>query len=105
MHIKSKEDHRIMPRSRFEWDEAKAEANRAKHGVAFEEAVTAFDDPRGFEVYDDRRAYGEDRWVWFGRVSGRLLVVAVAYTERGNRLRIISARPAERDEERAYYEG
>jgi len=89
---------------RFEWDDAKDADNQRKHGVSFEAAATAFDDEQGFEVYDDRRDYGEDRWVWFGRVAGRLLIVAVAFTEREERVRIISARPAEPEEEAAYYE-
>ena len=89
----------------YEWDEAKDRSNVQKHGVSFAEAVTAFGDERGFDVYDDRRDYGEERWVWFGRVSGRLLIIAVAFTEREDAIRIISARPAEPDEETAYYEG
>lgn len=94
-----------MNNGTYEWDEAKDRSNIQKHGISFAEAVTAFDDERGFEVYDDRRDYGEERWVWFGRVSGRLLIVAVAFTERGDAIRIISARTAELDEETAYYEG
>jgi uncharacterized DUF497 family protein len=93
-----------MDGARFEWDEAKAAANLIRHRVSFPEAITAFDDPSGFEVYDDRQDYGEERWVWFGRVQGRLLVVAIAFTERGERIRIISARPAEPAEEAAYFE-
>jgi uncharacterized DUF497 family protein len=72
--------------------------------ISFPEAVSAFDDPHGFEAFDDREDYGEDRWVWFGRLAGRMLIIAIAFTERGDRIRIISARPAESDEESAYLE-
>lgn len=95
----------MQHRGRFEWDEAKDEENQIKHGISFEAASTAFEDEAGFEVFDDRKDYGEDRWVWFGRVGGRLLIVAVAFTEReGDTIRIISARPAEPAEETTYYE-
>ena len=93
-----------MEHERFEWDEAKALSNFTNHGITFHEATSAFDDPDGFEVFDDRRDYGEDRWVRFGRINKRLIIVDVAFGERNERIRIISARSAESDEEAAYFD-
>ena len=86
----------------FEWDDRKAAANLARHGVGFSEARRAFDDPYAFEIEDRRGSYGEDRYVLLGMVGQRLL--AVAHTLRGERIRIISARPAEAFERRLYHE-
>ena len=85
----------------FEWDRAKAEGNRRKHGVRFEVAVEVFSDPRRYEFLDDREFYGEPRFAAVGRVGGRLLTVV--YTERDDRIRIISAREATRDERDHYH--
>jgi hypothetical protein len=87
---------------KFEWDPVKASTNRAKHGVSFEEAVSAFYDPLAATVTDPDTA-GEYRFVTIGRsASGRLLVVV--YADWGHTLRIISARRANRHEKRAYEE-
>ena len=86
----------------FEWDDRKAAANAARHGVSFEVARLAFDDPDAVEIEDRRENYGEDRSVLLGMVGQRLL--AVAYTLRAERIRIISARPAEAFEKRLYHE-
>jgi uncharacterized DUF497 family protein len=83
----------------FEWDEAKNRHNLAKHGVSFEDAARVFAGPRFSEV-DDCRAYGETRFRVYGMVEGRLL--CVVYTMRGERVRIISARRADRAETRTY---
>lgn len=88
----------------FEWDPVKERANLQKHGVAFEEASTVFLDTFSLTGDDPDHSYAEDRFVTFGLSSvGRLLVVA--YTERGERIRIISARPATRSERKLYEEG
>jgi uncharacterized DUF497 family protein len=85
----------------FEWDPAKAERNLTKHGVSFEEAVTAFSDPLSLTVFDPDHSADEDRYVLQGVSSfGRLLVVA--HTDRAARIRIISARLATRRERRSY---
>jgi uncharacterized protein len=85
----------------FEWDPDKAEANRRKHGVSFEEAMTAFRDPLGRLVDDPEHSVEEERFVLFGRSgAGRLL--AVMHTERGRVLRIISAREMTPKEKRQY---
>jgi uncharacterized protein len=87
----------------FEWDSAKAASNLSKHGVAFEEAVTVFDDPLSTTVIDPDHSLMEERLVIFGRSSaGRIL--AVMHTERGARVRIISAREATRAERDVYEE-
>lgn len=86
----------------FEWDDAKAAQNLADHGVSFDAATLVFNDPFALEWLDDRENYGEDRYVILGIVEGRLLYVA--YTMRGEKIRIISARGAEPHEHRKYHE-
>lgn len=87
----------------FEWDSAKAEANVKKHGVSFEEAVSALKDDFAATARDLAHSMVEFRFITFGvSASGRLL--AVSHTERGNRIRIISARLATRMERKIYEE-
>lgn len=77
----------------FEWDPEKAALNRRKHRVSFEEAVTVFYDPLSATFDDAEHSTGEQRLITIGFSSqGRLLVVS--HTERGDALRIISARRA-----------
>lgn len=85
----------------FEWDEAKRHSNLQKHGIDFVDAVRVFD--KDFIlVEDNRREYGEIRFIAFGMLLGNLIVVA--YTEREeNIIRIISARKASKNESRQYY--
>jgi uncharacterized DUF497 family protein len=88
----------------FEWDAEKAAANLRKHGVAFDEAVTAFGDPLSVLLPDPDHSIGEERYLVLGVSSvGRLLVVA--FVERPPRTRIISARLATRRERQNYEEG
>jgi uncharacterized protein len=88
---------------RFEWNNRKAESNLRAHGVSFREATTVFGDPLSITVADPDHATSEMRFIDIG-VShlGRLLVVS--YSERGNRIRVISARLATRNERRQYEE-
>jgi uncharacterized protein len=86
----------------FEWDDAKAAQNYADHGVSFDVAKRVFRDPFAIERLDDRRNYGEDRYVITGMVDGRVL--CVAYTLRNGAIRIITARGAEPHERRRYHE-
>lgn len=87
----------------FEWDPSKAAANERKHGVSFDEAARAFADPYGLVVDDPRHSVGEVRVALLGHSEpGRLL--AVMFTERGDRMRLISARKATRREHRQYEE-
>jgi uncharacterized DUF497 family protein len=85
----------------FEWDRAKAAANYRKHRIRFEQAVLAFEDPFAVVELDLSENYGEDRFILTGRVLDGVLVVV--YTERGERVRIISAREATDYERRNYY--
>ena len=89
---------------RFEWDPAKAAENLAKHGVSFEEAATVFRDALSATGSDPDHSFGEERFITFGvSTGGRLLVIA--HTERGDTIRIISARPATPGERKIYEEG
>jgi uncharacterized protein len=78
----------------FEWDEAKDEANFAKHGFDFAHAIRIFDG--AVRQFVDPRPWGEQRIVATGRVEGEF--ITVVYTRRNGRYRIISARPARRRE-------
>jgi hypothetical protein len=87
----------------FEWDPEKAQSNLEKHGVTFDEASTAFHDPLSLTVSDPLHSDEEDRFVLIGcSHQDRLLVVV--HTDRGNRVRLISARLATRKERRDYEE-
>lgn len=85
----------------YEWDEAKRLANLRKHGIDFIDLPTLFE---GYivTVGDNRYDYGEQRFVTFGLLQGR--VIAVVHTERADCIRIISARKATKYEQRAYFE-
>lgn len=89
----------------FEWDARKAASNDAKHGVSFEEARTAFSDPRGMDGEDIMHSSSEPRRLRLAKAaSGRVL--AIAYVVRrandAEKTRIISARPANTKEKRRY---
>ena len=87
----------------FEWDSTKARMNLRKHGVAFRDAATVFRDPLGITIFDPDHSDEEERFITFGfSASGRLLMVA--HTDRGKRIRIISARELTRAEREAYEE-
>ena len=88
---------------RFEWDKHKAHWNLRAHGVSFAEATTVFADPLSITIPDPDHSMMEMRFVDLGlSLRGRLLVVS--YTERSNRIRLISARLATRNERRRYEE-
>ncbi len=90
---------------RFEWDEGKAGRNIEKHGVSFEEARTVFFDERGLLISDPDHSSEEDRFILLGLSSGlRALVVCHCYRGDDDLIRIISARRADRDEQRQYNE-
>lgn len=90
----------------FEWNREKARANRARHGVSFEEAATVFRDPRMVSVYNGEHSDSEDRWATLGiSALGRLLVVCHTFREASSAsatIRIISSRKATRHETRQY---
>jgi uncharacterized DUF497 family protein len=91
-----------MVNEQFEWDDDKALANEEKHGVSFLSATLAFRDVFGVGLLDDREDYGEERWIRIGMAEERLLFVA--YAERDERKRLISARLAARMEQDFYYQ-
>jgi uncharacterized protein len=87
-----------------EWDKVKAAGNLSKHGVSFEEAKTVFDDPLYVDFYDPSHSESEERYLIVG-VSSQKRLLIVSYTERGNSVRLISAREVTRREREAYEEG
>jgi uncharacterized DUF497 family protein len=89
---------------KFEWDLAKAKSNLSKHGVSFEEAATIFGDPLSLTIPDPGHSEQENRFVTIG-VSSKLRTVVVVQTDRGDAVRIISARLATTRERKDYEEG
>jgi uncharacterized protein len=89
----------------FEWDDDKADSNFRKHGISFEEASSMFNsDPRSVTIMDLEHSLDEERYIEIGRSQrGRLLFII--YTERSDRIRIISARQATTREARLYEQG
>jgi uncharacterized DUF497 family protein len=91
-----------MPLS-FEWEQNKAKTNLGKHGVSFEEAATVFGDAFSLTIPDPGHSQMEERWIVLGWSHQRKLLVVV-HTERGDSIRIISARLASRRERKQYEE-
>jgi len=90
-----------MENDRFEWDDQKAALTLVLRDLSFDYAATVFDDPAAIEAADLRRDYGEARFRLIGKAwDGQIL--AVIFTERGERVRIISARMANK-KERDFY--
>ncbi len=88
----------------FEWNPNKAESNYKKHNVSFEEAATVFNDLLSVTFPDPDHSVGESRYIIIGvSRSGQLLIVS--HTDRGEKVRIISARKATQQERRFYEEG
>ena len=88
----------------FEWDTRKAKANVAKHGVPFEEASEAVEDPLAIEIYDvEHSTATEDRYRLIG-MSGKGRLILVIFARRDETVRIISARKATNGEAQAYTE-
>lgn len=88
---------------RFEWDAAKSASNKKKHGVSFEEAKSAFSDEQGRLLDDPAHSEHEQRFILLGMSSAlRILVVCHCYREANSTIRIISARKANRSEQRQY---
>ena len=88
----------------FEWDPNKARVNLSKHTVSFDEAKTVFQDPFYIVFDDPDHSFEEDRCVAIGQsIQSRLLFLS--YTERENRIRLISARKATSNERELYEEG
>jgi uncharacterized protein len=87
----------------FEWDDKKARSNFRKHGVRFDEASTVFGDALSLTIPDPAHSEVEDRLITLGR-SHRGKLFVVVHTERGDNIRIISARLASRRERQVYEE-
>ena len=85
----------------FEWNPDKANSNLKKHGVSFIEAFTVFNDPLSVTFPDPDHSFGEERYVIIGLSSANRILI-VPHTDRANRVRIISAREATRNERRFY---
>jgi uncharacterized protein len=85
----------------FEWDEEKNQKNIAKHGISFNEAKEIF---KGLALttVDNRQNYGEIRYISIGEIFDTIIVL-VAHRERNNKIRIISARIANKKEREGYY--
>ena len=89
---------------KFEWDSTKESTNIKKHGISFEEASSVFYDDFAVQFYDESHSeLEEDRFLMLG-VSNKAKMLMVCYCERqsGNRLRIISARKATKNEQKFY---
>ena len=86
----------------FQWDSDKDVANRVKHGISFDEAKHIFDGIV-YTVVDDRSDYGEVREISIGSLDMEI-VVTVVHTDRNGKIRLISARRANRKERRMYYD-
>ena len=90
--------------SEFEWDADKAEANLLKHAVSFDEAASVFLDPLSLTIPDPLHSNEEDRFVTTG-LSGQQRHLIVVHTDRGEKIRIISAREATPGERKRYESG
>lgn len=85
----------------FVWDGKKAEGNRKKHGVSFDEACGVFGDAFSLTIEDPAHSLGEERFVTIGQTPQAALLVVV-HADKGEIVRIISARPATAKERKAY---
>lgn len=93
-----------MRRLRFEWDGRKSIENERKHGVSFAEAQSVFSDENAVEFFDPDHSEEEDRFILLG-ISAKLRILVVCYCQRkGNSIRMISARKADKREEKDYWE-
>lgn len=90
-----------MQNDEYEWDDDKATENLRSHGVTFDTAIGAFRDAFGVGWIDEREPYGEERCNLLGMCEG--VILHVTYTERGERVCIISARRAVKHEQNHYY--
>ena len=89
----------------FEWDDEKEKINIVKHKLDFTTAAFVFDDENRLEIYDENHSSDEDRYLAIGAVGSMLVILTVVFTERGEKIRIISARKATAKERKMYYDG
>ena len=93
-----------MKQLEFEWDKQKEKTNAKKHGVSFDEARTVFYDEQAIQFYDPEHSGEEDRFILLG-TSFKLKthVVCHCFREDETKIRIISARKADSEEEQVYW--
>ena len=91
-----------MQEIEFEWDSKNEQVNFKKHGISFLEAIEVFNDLDYLESYDVKNSLIEDRYIIIGKIEKGIIVFV--YTIRKECIRVISARMATKEEERAYYE-
>lgn len=86
----------------FEWDSEKEKININKHGLDFSTAARVFMDENRLEIFDELHSDLEERYITIGMIDNVAYIVVVVYTERGEAIRIISARKATENERRMY---
>lgn len=93
-----------MNKFKFEWDKKKDKSNTKKYGVSFEEAQTVFYDEYALQFFDPEHSEDEERFILFGTsFKSKTLVVCHCFREEETKVRIISARNADKDEQQAYW--
>jgi uncharacterized DUF497 family protein len=93
-----------MKQLEFEWDKKKDKVNAKKHGVSFDEARTVFFDEQAIQFYDPEHSDEEDRFILLGTsFKLKTLVVCHCFREDETKIRIISARKADTEEEQVYW--
>ena len=91
---------------KFEWDTAKADSNKKKHNIGFDEAKTVFFDENAIVIHDPEHSEDEERFVILGiSTIARILVVCHCFRQKGSIIRIISARKATKKESIQYHGG
>ena len=88
----------------FEWDDEKNRRNIAKHGISFHMAAKVFLDEQRIEIFDEKHSAEEDRYRVIGRMGEKITILTVISTNRGENIRLISARKATKWEEAQYYD-
>ena len=90
----------------FQWDRAKNQTNRSKHGIEFRKATEVFRDPLAISIFDEEHSFDEDRWITTGQTQDGMLLVVIHTFEQTEKhrsqIRIISARRATTRERRHY---
>jgi uncharacterized protein len=90
----------------FEWDENKNKGNITKHGIDFQQAKQIFEDPNLLTYEDTRFSYGEAREISIGQLllttQSKIIIAVVVHTDRGGKIRLISARKASKQERIEY---
>ena len=88
----------------FEWDDEKEKKNILKHKLDFTTAAFVFNDENRIEIFDEEHSIDEDRYLAIGAIGNMLVILTVVFTERNEKIRIISARKATAKERKMYYD-